>query len=66
MVKLSVFMVSKLAIAVAFSIVYMLTTEIFPTQMRATMVSMCSMLGRIGSMLAPQTTLLVRISDVVI
>ncbi|XP_025418680.1 solute carrier family 22 member 5-like, partial [Sipha flava] len=58
MVKLSVFMVSKLAIAVAFSIVYMLTTEIFPTQMRATMVSMCSMLGRIGSMLAPQTTLL--------
>ncbi|VVC31718.1 Hypothetical protein CINCED_3A010671 [Cinara cedri] len=56
--KLSLYMVGKLAIAIAFSIVYMLTAEIFPTQLRATMVSMCSMIGRIGSMLAPQTTLL--------
>lgn len=53
-------MASKLGISVAFTVVYMLTAEIFPTQMRATLLAMCSMIGRIGSMLAPQTTLLVR------
>ncbi|XP_027842262.1 solute carrier family 22 member 21-like [Aphis gossypii] len=58
LIKLSLFLVSKLAISIAFCIIYMLTAEIFPTRMRATMMSMCSMLGRIGSMLAPQATLL--------
>ncbi|XP_050537515.1 solute carrier family 22 member 21-like isoform X2 [Daktulosphaira vitifoliae] len=57
-VKLSIFLISKLAISVAFSVVYMLTVEIFPTNMRAILLSLCSMLGRFGSMLAPQTTLL--------
>ncbi|XP_050436083.1 solute carrier family 22 member 4-like [Adelges cooleyi] len=57
-VKLSMFMISKLAISVAFCIVYMLTVEIFPTRMRATLLAVCSMMGRVGSMLAPQTTLL--------
>ncbi|VVC31716.1 Hypothetical protein CINCED_3A018320 [Cinara cedri] len=58
LVKLSLFMFSKVAISVAFSIIYILTAEIFPTWMRATALSMCSMIGRVGSMLAPQTTLL--------
>ncbi|XP_025207596.1 solute carrier family 22 member 21-like [Melanaphis sacchari] len=58
LIKLLLFLVSKLAISIAFCIIYMLTAEIFPTRMRATMMSMCSMLGRIGSMLAPQATLL--------
>lgn len=58
LIKLSLFLVSKLAISIAFCIIYMLTAEIFPTRMRATMMSMCSMLGRIGSMLSPQATLL--------
>ncbi|VVC40729.1 Hypothetical protein CINCED_3A009126 [Cinara cedri] len=57
-IKLSFYLISKLTISVAFSIVYLMTAEIFPTQLRATMVSICSMFGRIGSMLAPQTTLL--------
>lgn len=52
-------MISKLAIAVAFDVVYIQTAEIFPTSMRATMLSLCSMFGRIGSMLAPQITLVV-------
>ncbi|XP_060853178.1 solute carrier family 22 member 4-like [Rhopalosiphum padi] len=58
LIRLTLFLVSKLAISIAFCIIYMLTAEIFPTRMRATMMSMCSMLGRIGSMLAPQATLL--------
>lgn len=57
--KLSLFMISKLAIAVAFDIVYIQTAEIFPTSMRATMLSLCSMFGRIGSIMAPQVTLVV-------
>ncbi|VVC31714.1 Hypothetical protein CINCED_3A024130 [Cinara cedri] len=56
--RLSLFMISKLAISIAFTIVYILTAEIFPTTMRATMLSLCSMFGRIGSMLSPQITLM--------
>lgn len=59
LIKLLIFLISKLAISIAFCIIYMLTVEIFPTRMRATLLSVCSMIGRIGSMLAPQTTLLV-------
>lgn len=58
LIKLSIFLISKLAISVAFCVIYMLTVEIFPTRMRATLLSVCSMIGRVGSMLAPQTTLL--------
>ncbi|XP_025421099.1 solute carrier family 22 member 21-like isoform X2 [Sipha flava] len=57
-VKLSLFLISKLGISVAFVIVYLLTVEIFPTRMRVSLLSICSMIGRIGSMLAPQITLL--------
>uniref|UniRef100_A0A2S2R819 Solute carrier family 22 member 21 n=1 Tax=Sipha flava TaxID=143950 RepID=A0A2S2R819_9HEMI len=57
-VKMFLFMISKLSISIAFSIVYIQTVEIFPTTMRVTMLSLCSMIGRLGSMLAPQITLL--------
>ncbi|XP_025207592.1 solute carrier family 22 member 5-like [Melanaphis sacchari] len=58
LIKLLIFLINKLAISIAFCIIYLLTVEIFPTRMRATLLSVCSMIGRIGSMLAPQTTLL--------
>jgi len=60
LIKLLIFLISKLAISVAFSVIYILTVEIFPTRMRATLLSVCSMIGRVGSMVAPQVMLLVR------
>lgn len=58
--KLVLYLVGKFAITASFSILYVYTTEIFPTNMRNGLMSTCSMIGRVGSMLAPQTPLLVR------
>lgn len=57
--RLPFFLVGKFAITASFSILYIYTTEIFPTGMRNSMMNSCSMIGRLGSMLAPQTPLLV-------
>lgn len=38
----------------------MYTAEMFPTEIRHSLLGICSMFGRIGSMVAPQTPLLVR------
>jgi hypothetical protein len=37
----------------------MFTAEIFPTKLRTSLLGLCSMVGRLGSMLAPLTPLLV-------
>lgn len=58
--QLVLYLVGKFAITSSFSILYVYTTEIFPTSMRNGLMSTCSMIGRVGSMLAPQTPLLVR------
>lgn len=58
--KLGVFLVAKCAITVSFTVLYVYTAEIYPTNMRNGLMSTCSTIGRIGSMLAPQTPLLVR------
>lgn len=57
--RLPFFLVGKFAITASFNILYVYTTEIFPTRLRNGMMSTCSMVGRLGSMLAPQTPLLV-------
>lgn len=57
--RLPFFLAGKFAITSSFSILYIYTTEIFPTGMRNSMMSTCSMIARLGSMLAPQTPLLV-------
>lgn len=44
----------------SFTSVYIYTTEIWPTPLRHTMMGLCSMLGRIGSIMAPLAPLLVR------
>lgn len=58
--RMAVFLVAKCAITVSFTVVYVYTAEIYPTNMRNGLMSTCSTIGRIGSMLAPQTPLLVR------
>ncbi|XP_034483396.1 organic cation transporter protein-like [Drosophila innubila] len=58
--SLTLFLIGKLAITCSFQILYFFTSEIFPTNVRNSLLSLCSMVGRIGSMLAPQTTLLAK------
>lgn len=58
--SLALFLIGKLAITCSFQILYFFTSEIFPTNVRNTLLSLCSMVGRIGSMLAPQTPLLAK------
>ncbi|KAG4070658.1 hypothetical protein HA402_013578 [Bradysia odoriphaga] len=58
--KLSFFFVGKAAITVAFTVLYVFTSEMFPTSLRNSLVLICSTVGRIGSMSAPQTPLLAK------
>jgi hypothetical protein len=57
--KLIIFLAGKFAITIAFTVVYVFTAELFPTELRHSMLGTCSMVGRIGSIIAPQTPLLV-------
>ncbi|KAG6440883.1 hypothetical protein O3G_MSEX001467 [Manduca sexta] len=52
------YLVGKIAITQAFSGIYMYTSELFPTHARHTLLGFCSMVGRIGSIVAPQMPLL--------
>ncbi|KAM3955702.1 organic cation transporter protein [Aphomia sociella] len=55
---LGLFFLGKLAISFAFNSIYVFTAELFPTHARSTALAACSLVGRIGSILAPQTPLL--------
>lgn len=57
--RLSVFLISKCFITISFTVLYIYTAELYPTNLRHSLLSTCSMVGRIGSMIAPQTPLLV-------
>ncbi|XP_058838024.1 organic cation transporter protein-like [Topomyia yanbarensis] len=59
--SLIMFLVSKMAITMSFGTLYIYTVEIFPTNLRQSLLSVCSMFGRIGSMIAPQTPLLAKL-----
>jgi len=60
-VRLPLYLVGKFAITAAFDTLYVFTAEIFPTKLRTSLLGSCSMAGRFGAMLAPQTPLLVSI-----
>lgn len=47
------FLISKCAITSGFMAIYIYTAELWPTSQRQTMMGLCSMVGRIGGMLAP-------------
>lgn len=63
-IRLCLFLLGKAAITVSFTTLYVFTSEMFPTSLRNSLVLICSTVGRIGSMSAPQTPLLVRTLNV--
>lgn len=46
-------MTAKFAVTIAFSVVYGYTVELYPTVLRTTALGSCSMMGKIGSIVAP-------------
>ncbi|EDV97915.1 organic cation transporter protein [Drosophila grimshawi] len=58
--QLVLFLVGKLTITASFQVLYFFASEIFPTNLRNSLLSFCSMMGRFGSMLAPQTPFLAK------
>jgi MFS family permease len=59
--SLTVYLIGKFGATAAFSVTYIITSELFPTRLRHSMMGACSTFGRIGSMVAPQTPLLAQI-----
>ncbi|CAH0687921.1 unnamed protein product [Spodoptera exigua] len=56
--SIPLYLIGKWSVTLAYSSVYIYVSEVFPTNMRQTLISMCSMAGRIGSLIAPMTPLL--------
>lgn len=59
---LFLFVFAKFSIVCAFSSTYIFTAELWPTYLRHTMLGMCSMIGRLGTLCASAATLLIYIS----
>lgn len=53
------FLTSKFCSTVVVYVIYIHTAEIFPTELRHTLLSACSMVGRFGSILSQQVPLIV-------
>ena len=49
-------LLGKFGAAASFSIVYLYTAELYPTVVRSTAIGLCSMMARIGGILAPQVS----------
>ncbi|KAJ8979457.1 hypothetical protein NQ317_006771 [Molorchus minor] len=56
--SLSVYLTGKFAATAAFTAIYVLTTEMFPTVYRQSFMNACSTVSRCGIMIAPQMPLL--------
>lgn len=57
------FMVAKAATSCALNVMYIFTAELWPTNLRMTILNSSSMIGRVGAMLAPIVAIMVRHFD---
>lgn len=57
-VQLFFYLLGKFGATAAFTICYIISSEIFPTPLRHSLMGACSMFGRIGAMVSPQMPLL--------
>ncbi|XP_034253555.1 organic cation transporter protein-like isoform X2 [Thrips palmi] len=62
-VRIATYLVGKFGITVSYTVLYVLTAELFPTNVRHSLFALCSMIGRLGSVIAPQTRLLARLME---
>ncbi|KAG5868302.1 hypothetical protein JTB14_022786 [Gonioctena quinquepunctata] len=56
--SLSIYLIGKFGATAAFTNLYVITSEMFPTNLRHSFMGCCSTFGRLGGMLAPQMPLL--------
>ncbi|XP_031627744.1 uncharacterized protein LOC116343679 [Contarinia nasturtii] len=56
---LTLFMIGKSSITFALNVVYIFTAELWPTNLRTIIMNSCSMVGKVGAVAAPLTTLLI-------
>lgn len=61
--SIALFFIGKLFITVAFTSLYIYTSELWPTNMRHSIMGLCSTMGRIGAMLSPFAPLLVGVES---
>ncbi|KAF5303512.1 hypothetical protein FQR65_LT08211 [Abscondita terminalis] len=54
------YMMAKFGISISISVIYTITTEVFPTPFRNSLLTMCTMFGGLGAIAAPQLPLLAR------
>lgn len=57
-VQITLFLLSKFLISLSFLVFYVYAAEMFPTEVRMSLYGVSSLLGRTGTILAPQTILL--------
>lgn len=62
--QLILYIIGKCGVTISFTILYVFSSELFPTYLRHSFMNACSTIGSVGSMIAPQTPLLVRFSNI--
>ncbi|XP_064212411.1 LOW QUALITY PROTEIN: solute carrier family 22 member 3 [Tribolium castaneum] len=61
--SLTLWLLAKFGATAAYTVIFVVTSELFPTSLRHSLVGACSTFATIGSMVAPQTPLLAKIWD---
>lgn len=57
--RLCLFLVGKFAVTISYTVVYEVGAELFPTELRQSMVGLCCAVACLGGLFAPQIPLLV-------
>ncbi|KAE8745547.1 hypothetical protein FOCC_FOCC007736 [Frankliniella occidentalis] len=61
--SVALYMLGRFAVTISFNVIYVISAEMFPTNIRSSMLNICSSFGTVGLVLAPQTPLLATVSE---